>query len=182
MSSKKVNSYFSMNATQSDLLQPSSPFCVDHHNAMFASKKGEIYQSFLILRKGEFLFPNECNSVEPSPALPPFFVDHHNVSRHCTGDLHLCQSQRLIFRHKRVNGMKTFLGFVHNGIKVESKETHLAFWAKKRRRRGNKELPPDFNTFPYINLLASSRQKTKVYKLFTAMAKPHLFTKVITNT
>ena len=32
MSSKKVSSYFSMNATQPDIFQPTSPFFVDHHN------------------------------------------------------------------------------------------------------------------------------------------------------
>ena len=79
-----------------------------------------------------------------------------------TRDLHLCQPQRLIFRHKRGNGMKTFLGFVHNGTKVEVKETHLALWAKKRRRWRNKAakscLPP-FTPFPALEPLPSSSLK-----------------------
>ena len=65
-----------------------------------------------------------------------------------TGDLHLCQRQKLIFRHKRENEMKTFLGFVHNGTKVEPNETHLALLGKEEEeeaeKQSSKELPPPF--------------------------------------
>ena len=90
-----------------------------------------------VFKKGEFLFLNECNTVGHFPAHLPLlcgssqcfppqetstYVSRKDSSLDTSGDM----------------GWKHFL--------VELKETHLALWAKKRRRRRNKAakscLPP----------------------------------------
>ena len=94
-----------------------------------------------------------------------------------TRDLHLCQPQRLIFRHKRGHGMKTFLGWTERDSSCT-----LGKEEEEEEKQSSKELPPPFTPFSALEPLPSSSLKHIGPQSVHSNDQAPRITKTITNT
>ena len=112
-------------------------------------------------KKGEFLFLNECNAVGPFLALLPFFVEHHNVSRHKRPPpMSAAESHLLTQAGKWDENFSWICSQRHQGwTERDSSCTLGKEEEEEEEKQSSKELIPSFTPFPALEPLAYSRLK-----------------------